>query len=159
MTQIDELRERLRPVLEDIDTELSNVHQERINELKDRIQQRAELFSELTEQGMPTPLEFNSDGYAELTDWYPSVEAEDVKVEEVELGGVACYGIEREKFGDFSSSWRRQTLLPRGRYLLEAKVKTEAVIPIPEDQVAVLEYVDLSRGDQTNRLEHRIGLQ
>ncbi len=134
LNQIDELRNRLRPILDELDTELSQTHQDRINELKDRVRQRAELVPELIENGMPMPLEFNADGYAALIDWYPSVEAEEVKVEEVDRNGVACYAIERERFGDFSSSWRQQVILPRGKYVLEAKLKTEGVIPIPDDQ-------------------------
>ena len=38
------------------------------------------------------------------------------------------------RLGDYSSSWRTQVLLPRGTYRLEARLKTEDVIPIPDDQ-------------------------
>ncbi len=134
LVRIDALRDRLSPTFNEISADLAQAHQNRINELKDRLKQRAELLPELIEDGMPMPLEFNADGYAALIDWYPSVEAEEVKVEEVDRDGVACYAIEREQFGDFSSSWRQSVLLPQGRYLLEAKVKTEGVIPIPDDQ-------------------------
>lgn len=134
LRKIDGARERLRPVLEGVDKELASSHQDRINELKERFSQRAELLSELIDQGMPTPIQFGPTGVVALKDWYPSIEADDVKVEEAEVDGVASYAIERDKFGDFSSSWRRQVLLPRGDYVVEARIRTEAVIPIPDDQ-------------------------
>ncbi len=134
LKKIDAVRARLSPVLAEIDPQLADSHGERVNELKERFRQRVEFLGELVEQGMPTPIEFGPSGSVDLTDWYPSIEAEDVTVEEEDLDGVASLAIKRTKFGDFSSSWRRQVLLPRGRYVFEARVRTDSVIPIPEDQ-------------------------
>ncbi len=92
------------------------------------------MLGELVEHGLPLPIEFGPSGTVELADWYPSIEAENVTVEEEEIDGVACYAIKRELFGDFTSSWRRQVLLSRGNYEFEARVRTDAVVPMPEDQ-------------------------
>ena len=134
LVKLDEVRDRLQPVLESIDPNLAAAHRDRVHELKDRLTQRAAALPELIENGMPVPVEFDESGMIQLADWYPSVEAEEAKVEEAELNGVACYSITREPFGDYSSSWRTQVLLPRGTYRLEARLKTEDVIPIPDDQ-------------------------
>ncbi|MDX1927180.1 MAG: CotH kinase family protein [Pirellulaceae bacterium] len=134
LAKLDEVSERLQPVLESIDPNLAASHRDRVNEFKERFSQRIAALPELIEQGMPVPVEFDSTGQLQLTDWYPSVEAEEAKVEEADVDGVACFSITREPFGDYSSSWRTQVLLPRGNYRFEARIKTENVIPIPDDQ-------------------------
>jgi hypothetical protein len=134
LEKIDRQREKLAPVLAKIEPNSSAAHQDRVNELKDRLNQRARLLQSLIEDGMQSPIEFGPNGSVTLTDWYPSVEADNVKVEEATVAGVACYAVEREQFGDFSSSWRKQVLLPRGKFRFEARIKTENVIPIPDSQ-------------------------
>jgi len=134
MAKLDELRDRLQPVLESIDPNLAASHLDRVNELKERLSQRAATLPDLIELGMQQPVDFDSSGTIQLTDWYPSVEAENAKVDEADANGVASYLITRKPFGDYSSSWRTHVLLPRGSYRLEARIKTEDVIPIPDDQ-------------------------
>ncbi len=134
LAAIDEVRDRLQTALVSIDPNLAANHLERVNELKDRMAQRSMMLSELIEQGMQQPLEFKTTEALTLTEWYPSVEAEDAKLEESDKDGIASYLITREAYGDYSSSWRTQVLLPKGVYRLEARVKTEDVVPIPDDQ-------------------------
>ncbi len=134
LPKIDQKRELLKPILESINADQAAAHGDRVNELKDRLTQRAEALEELINHGMPTPVEFDEQGGLHLTDWGASVEAEEAKLEEVDLAGVASYSITREPFGDYSSSWRRRVLLPKGNYRFEARIKTDSVIPIPEDQ-------------------------
>ncbi len=132
--KIDEQRDRLKPILESVNADQAVAHQDRISELKDRLTQRAEALEDLIENGLPQLIEFDEDGAAELTDWSANVEAEEAKLEEVDMAGVASYSITRELYGDYSSSWRRQVLLPKGNYRFEAQIKTDNVIPIPDDQ-------------------------
>ena len=134
LPKIDKKRELLKPILESINPDQAAAHGDLVNELKDRLTQRAEALEELINHGMPTPVEFDEQGVLHLTDWGASVEAEEAKLEEVDLAGVPSYSITREPFGDFSSSWRRRVLLPKGNYRFEARIKTDSVIPIPEDQ-------------------------
>jgi CotH kinase protein len=133
LSRMDKQREKLVPVLASIDPTLSNAHHDRINELKDRVQQRVEALQSLINEGMSETLELAAGESIQLTDWYAAVEAENIRVEERAIGDVKCFAIEREVFGDFSSSWRKQVLLQRGKYLLEARVKTEDVIPIGDE--------------------------
>ncbi len=132
--KIDEKRERLKPILESINADQAAAHGDRINELKDRLTQRAEALEGLVNDGMPTPIEFDDQGVVHLTDWNAAVEAEEAKLAEVDLAGVASYSITREPYGDYSSSWRQHVLLPKGNYRFEARIKTDSVIPIPDDQ-------------------------
>lgn len=134
LAQIDERRDKLQPILETINPDQAAAHRDRVNELKDRITQRFDALEGLINDGMPTPVEFDDSGVMLLTDWYAVPEGEEVKVEEVDHNGVSSYRITREPFGDFAGSWRRQLLLRTGKYRFEARVKTDSVIPIPDDQ-------------------------
>lgn len=134
INKIDRQQERLKLVLESIDEGLANFHRDRINELKERFMQRAKALPELIENGLLQPMKFDNHGTVQLDEWYPSVEAEEMKLEEVDLAGVASYSITRERFGDFASSWRRRVLLPKGKFRFEARMMTKEVIPIPDEQ-------------------------
>jgi spore coat protein H len=134
LVQIDDRRDRLQPILEAMNPDQAAAHRERVQELKDRVAQRFESLENLINDGMPTPVEFDESGLLLLTDWYAVPEGEEVELEEVDHGGLTCYRITREPFGDFAGSWRRSLLLRAGNYRLEARVKTDSVIPIPDDQ-------------------------
>ncbi len=138
LARIDELQGRLQPVLRSINPELAANHADRIKELKERFTQRFQALPDLI-RDVPVPLVFDSgetidEGVAVLNDWYPVEEAEQVRLEEVEIEGVPAYSITRNQFGDFTSSWRCNVLLPRGNYRFQSRVKTKNVIPIPDDQ-------------------------
>lgn len=136
-TVIDRMHERLRPTLQAIDPELAEMHQQRIDELKERISQRLDILPELIES-VPSPIEFPSeteDGVVSLSlpDWYPVIETEGVEFESADYDGVRCFTIGRSALGDFVGSWRCQNLLARGVYRLTVRIKTDRVIPIPDD--------------------------
>lgn len=134
LEKIDERRDKLQPILESIDSDQAAAHRDRVNELKDRVQQRFQNLESLVNDGMPSALEFDESGSLLLTDWYPVPEGEEVAVDEVDQAGVRCYRVSREQFGDFAGSWRQRVWLSRGQYRFEARVKTDSVIPIPDDQ-------------------------
>lgn len=128
------VRDRIQPVLNAIDPNLAAAHLDRFRELTERLNQRAEALPELVQNGMRQPVEFDASQVMQLTEWYPSVEAENARVEEADVEGVASYLVTRDSFGDYSSSWRTRVLLPRGSYRLQSRIKTENIVPIPDDQ-------------------------
>lgn len=132
--KVDDVHARLQPVLESIDHEQAVKLAEKVAELKQRLKERSEALEELVKSGMPQPMEFDEKGVARLEDWHSECGVEDAKLEEVKSGGVAAYSITRQPFGDYEGSWRTSVLLPRGRYRFEARLKTEHVIPIPDEQ-------------------------
>jgi len=136
LAEVDACSDRLQRVLADVDPKAAAAHRDRVLELKERLVQRADALAGLVAAGPAEPLAVASDAGHPLTDWQPAPGAEDARLEEVDLEGVACYAISRESFGDHASSWRSQLLLPRGRYRFTARVRTEGVIPVPDDQAA-----------------------
>jgi spore coat protein H len=137
LEKIDVLHSRLRPILESISEEAATNHTERVREFKERLAQRFAAFPDLI-RDMPVLIEFveaesGSERSYALRDWNPVAEGEQMSLEEVDVDGVSSYVITRDPFGDFVGSWRHSVLLPRGNYRFEARVKTQDVIPIPED--------------------------
>lgn len=73
-------------------------------------------------------------GSVRLDEWSPNPDGEEARLEEVEVEGVKCLLVTHKTFGDQSSSWQHRVLLPRGEYRLEARVRTEKVVAIPDGQ-------------------------
>jgi len=134
LDDVDACRDRIQAVLLDVDAEAASAHRERVDELKERLVQRADALARLIAAGPDKPLSFATEPVLMLADWQPAPDAEEVRLEEQDVDGVPSYGIVRDAFGDHASSWRRQVLLPRGRYRFTARVRTEGVIPISDDQ-------------------------
>jgi spore coat protein H len=120
---------RLLPVMQEIGEEQANAFTERINELKQRLADRAENLKEQVERPEPGPLEFNAEGFVDLANWYGTSETEDAVHEEVELeGGLLVYSIKCGPSGTCVASWRRKALLSQGRYEFQASAKTENIV-------------------------------
>lgn len=131
LARVDEVAERLRPILAEISEDAANAHADRVRELKERITQRAENLKEQDQQPDPEFLKFDANGIARLTDWYPVSESEDAKHEEVELVGKKTgYSISAGPSGQCVASWRRRVLLGPGTYKLIARCQTKGVIPL-----------------------------
>lgn len=149
--KLDGALERLRPVVAEMGDEFANAHAEQVRELKERIAAREPNLREQLQNGEPMPLEFDADRVVELADWFPAQETDDAKLEEIEIDGQKRYSIEVGESGQCVASWRRKVLLPKGRYRIEARLKTEAVEP-REDEQGRGAGVRISGGNRENQL-------
>lgn len=132
--RLDVVLARLQPVVAELGEDFATSHADRVRELKERIAAREPNLREQLQNGDPTPLEFDGDQPIELADWFPAQETDDTKVEEVELDGRKLYSLQVGDSGQCIASWRRRVLLAKGRYRLEARMKTEGVEPRTDDQ-------------------------
>ncbi|MDB5386242.1 MAG: hypothetical protein JWM11_1888 [Planctomycetaceae bacterium] len=127
--RVDAQFQRLLPVLKEMGDEPANAFTERINELKQRLKDRAENLTEQVERPEPGPLEFAETGFANLAGWYGASESEDAVHEEVELVGPRqAYAIQCGPSAVCVASWRRKVLLGQGRYQFQASAKAENVV-------------------------------
>lgn len=134
ITKIDAMQKRLEKVLQPINVDKAKEHQNQVQELKQRLTERSKIISEMIKTGPSKPVRFPKSGVLGLKDWNPAPDGEEAKLEEVEIDGVKCYFVTHKKFGDHSSSWQQRVLLPKGQYRIEARLKTENVISIPDNQ-------------------------
>ena len=149
--KLDTVVARLQPVVKEFGDEFANAHADRVRELKERIAAREPNLREQLQQGDPSPLEFNADGVAEIPDWFPEQETDDTKVEEVELDGQKRYSIQVGESGECVASWRRKVLLAKGRYRVEARMRTESVAA-REDEQGTGAGLRISGGKRDNKL-------
>lgn len=132
--RLDTVLARLQPVVAELSADFANAHADRVRELKERIAAREPNLREQLQNGDPTPLEFDGAKPIELADWFPAQETDDTKVEEVELDGRKVYSIQAGDSGQCIASWRRRVLLAKGRFRIEAKLRTEGVVSREDDQ-------------------------
>jgi len=158
LARVDLHTKRLRPVLAAMDPELAKRHGELVNELKDRLRARAANLREQVDQPDPQPLAFNDDGIAELPDWEPRSESDDAVIEAVELPGPRpAYSIQCGPSGQCVASWRRRVLLAAGKYRFEARLKTQGVTPIKDDEKGLAAGLRVSGDKRTNKLQGSSG--
>jgi len=129
-------QKRLLPIMKEISDDQANAFQDRVNELQQRLIARAENLKEQVAQPEPGPVEFNDEGFVDLSDWYGVSETEDAIHEEVELAGPQkqAYSIKVGSSGNCVASWRRKVLLARGQYQFLAEAKTENVMAKSDEQ-------------------------
>jgi hypothetical protein len=131
----DAVQQQLLPVIREMSEDQANAFKDRVNELKQRLADRAMNLREQVERPDPGPIEFNDDGFADLPDWYGASECEDAVHEEVELPGPrAAYSIKCGPSGICVASWRRKVLLAKGRYQFLAEARTNKVVPQDSDK-------------------------
>ena len=133
-TKIDKVQRRLEEALKPLDLEKAKAHNKQVQELKQRLAERSKIVAEIVKNGPKNPVKFDKSAMMALKEWSPAPDGDDAKLEEVEIDGVPCYKVSHKKFGDHSSSWQHRLLLPRGEYRVEARLKTENVIAIPDNQ-------------------------
>lgn len=132
--KIDAVQARLERVLKPLDAERAKEHRTQVQELKQRFAERAEKVAEMVKSGPPKPTAVRVSGSVRLDEWSPNPDGEEARLAEVEFDGVKCLLVTHTTFGDHSSSWQHRVLLPRGEYRLEARVRTEKVVAIPDGQ-------------------------
>lgn len=155
--KVEAMHQRLLPIFKELGDDRATAFSEQIAGLKQRLADRANSLLEQVDQPDPGPLEFNTEGLADLPDWHPAAETEDTMHEQPELdGALATYQILCGPSGTCVASWRTTVLLNPGRYQLRAKVKTEGVIP-QEDEQGSGAGLRISGGKRTNQLSGTSG--
>ncbi len=149
--KLDTVLARLKPVVKEFGDDFVNAHADRVRELKERIAAREPNLREQLQNGDPTPQEFSAEGIAEIADWFPAQETDDTKIEELEIDGQKRYSIQVGESGQCVGSWRRKVLLAKGRYRIEARLRTEGVAA-REDESGTGAGLRVSGGKRDNKL-------
>ena len=155
VARVDEVQQRLRPVIEAMSAEQTQAFDDRIRELKERLVARAENLKEQVESSDPAPQEFDEHNIAYLPDWYGASECEDAMHEEVDVPGEPprkAYVIQCGPSGHCIASWRRKVLLAKGRYQFAVDTKTVAV-EAQEDDRGPAAGIRISGMTRTDKLE------
>jgi spore coat protein H len=117
---------KLKPALASLGGEALKQHQERLQELLERLTARAASLKEQSESPEPQPLAFDEKGHAELDNWVPRQETGEAQLEDINEDGkprlllIGCGDGE-----ETIASWRTSVLLAPGNYRFEGKAKSK----------------------------------
>lgn len=153
LTRVDQLHARIRPALAAMDEQLTLHHDQKIQELKDRILARAENL--LEQQSFPSlsPLEFNEEGYVQLDNWRAASEQEGADLHKVTLPGeLPALMIASRPENPCIASWRGNVLLAPGKYRLATRCKVEGVSDLAVDDRGLGAGLRISGQPRSNHL-------
>jgi spore coat protein H len=150
---IDAVSERLRPVLEAMGKDRARDYLAHARGVKDRLRQR--YLTVQRSLKLYAPPRFDAKGELLLTGWAEAKETGDDAHGRQDLpGGKKALVLKAAPGRRCVASWRREIVLPRGRYEFQALVKTVGVVPSPDASQKVSGAgLRLSGATRTNSLE------
>lgn len=135
---IREVQQRLQPVKAAIDEEAAQAYDERVRELRERLEARYAFLVTESEGAEPGALEFDEQGRHFLEGWISRSDSEDALLEEreaVEEEDIPRRFVIGVAEGEATvASWRKLVWLPPGRYQFEARVRTYEVVDSIDEQ-------------------------
>ena len=133
---IDDAAKRLRPVLAKMGQDRVRAFNDRANGLKAQLRERAKNLAQQLKTADPGPVKFDAQGRFAIVDgWEPQSESDDAEHGELDLGqDRKAFTIQCGASGQCVASWRCHVLLGRGKYRLEAKLKSENIESVANDR-------------------------
>jgi len=156
--KIDQAHARLRPVIASIDQGRAQHFDGRMQDLKNRVANRAASVQQQILSLPPEPIQFTQNATQLIEDWQPKAES-DAKLERRNVGGEDWYLIETGPSNRTVASWRRKVLLSRGKYQIEAQGRVNNVAEIAGDPSGKGLGIRVSGGQRENHLVGSAGPQ
>ena len=133
LKRVDEVHARIRPVVNEWNTDAARDLDNHVRDLKQRIAERAKNLKQQSDIPEPRPLKFDRNGVANVIGWKPKAESADAKLDEEMIANEPSrYRIEAGPGGRCVASWRAKVLLPAGKYMFVGTVRTAGVIALAE---------------------------
>jgi spore coat protein H len=131
---IDGVSQRLKHVLEAMNKDQARGYLGNMQGFKDRIKQRYLGIQKILKLHVePLPPKFNDKGELLVTGWTEAKESDDAVHDRQDLpGGNKALVLKAGPSKRCVASWRREVVLPRGKYEFQALVKTVGVVANPD---------------------------
>ena len=131
---IDIVSKRLKPVLEAMNKDQARGYLGQMEGVKDRLKQRYLGVQKILKTYVePLPPKFDAKGELLVTGWTEAKETEDTVHEQQKLPGNAIALVLKTGPSKRAiASWRREIILPKGKYEFQALVKTVGVVASPD---------------------------
>ncbi len=128
--QVNELQQRIRPVLASIDPNLAKNHDGAVDNLRRQIIARCRMLER--QLNPPAPLKFDSTGIARITNWRMANPKRIAQVDKISETGKTLLHINTLSDTNCVASWRCRVLLSAGDYHFTGMVRTSEVIPVKD---------------------------
>jgi spore coat protein H len=132
--RMNELQQRIRPVLASIHPDLARNHDGAVNNLRNQVVARAKNLDRMIRMPEPLPLRFGSNGIVQVLSWRVQNTPGIAKLDQVSLDGKKLLHIDAATDKKCAASWRSLVLLAPGEYHFEGMAKCAGVVPIPKDK-------------------------
>jgi len=138
MKRLEPVQKRLQEALRAYSNDAADSQANEARALADRLGARAQNLLEQRSAPEPKPLVFKLGTAVAVRGFHGMSEVEDANVEEVDENGAQWYRVTAGPSGRCIAGFRRGVLLERGRYQLEALVRTDGVVALdpPQDEGA-----------------------
>lgn len=139
--RLDQLYARLHPVLAGFGDQAASEHVAAVQRLRDAILQRTTNLAEAIRFVPPSPLSFDSNHVAALTDWQSEDDSDRATMDRPVIdGSISTLHIGLAPKVSTIARWHSRATLPPGRYRMTGRVKTERVMPVTgrQDQGAAI---------------------
>jgi hypothetical protein len=130
MKRLEPVQARVQEALRAHSPEAAAAQAEAANAFAERLAARARSLAEQRSAPEPKPLVFRTGAAVAIRGFHGMSEVEDANVEEIEENGARWYRVTAGPSGRCIAGFRRGVLLERGRYRLEAFVRTDGVVPL-----------------------------
>jgi hypothetical protein len=130
---VDPIQHRIQVALKRHDKQLAQAQADRFRELFERVGDRHRHLAEEVKAPEPKPLQFKPGIAVKLGNWRPHSEVEDAAIEELLQDRAQWMVVRTGASGRCIAGWRRGVLLERGKYKFEARVKTQEVEALGEE--------------------------
>jgi hypothetical protein len=152
---IDGVSKRLKPVLETMNKNQARSYLGNMQGFKDQLKQRHLGAQKILKSYVePLLVKFDDRGELLVTEWAEAKETDDAIHERQDLpGGAKALVLKTGPSKQCIASWRREVVLPQGKYEFQALVKTVSVVARPDaNQKVGGAGLRISGGTRTNSL-------
>ena len=131
---IDGVGRRLKPVLEAMNKDQARNYLGNLQGVKDRLKQRNLIVRNFLNSNVePLVAIFDAKGELLVTKWTEAKETDDaIHVREKLNGNAEALVLKTGPGKRCNASWRREVVLPRGKYEFQALVRTAGVVASPD---------------------------
>jgi len=141
LKEIDSKALQLQQGIEELGEEFIEQHRQRVEELKERVRERAVNLVAQLEEKEPSPSEIPLNDYLDLDSWYPSTDGEMIAAT-VSEEGTADEALEVRFGGEQTGmgAWRCPILLSRGKYHLRGRFRVSELQPLDTENLETIVY-------------------
>lgn len=151
---IDDVSKRLKPVLEAMNKDQARGYLGNMQGVKDRLKQRHLGVQKILRSHVePLLIKFDAKGELLVTGWVEAKETDDAVHDRQDLpGGSKALVLKTGPSKQCIASWRREVVLPKGKYEFQGLIRTDAIATKPDANKGSGAGLRISGGTRTNSL-------
>ena len=138
---IEEKSVQLQESMGELGEAFQDQHRQKVEDLKQRIRERAENMLAQLEEADPVPIEIPLKGSVPLDSWYPSTDGDRIAATVSGEGATdECFKVNFLGEQSGMGAWRCPMLLSRGKYFLRGRFRVSELQPLDAENLETIVY-------------------